>query len=177
VGSNPASVHKFCLLKLSCVVKYRLYETGRSLFQRRPTCCSVSKCDLESSTARRSRTPLGCCATKRNYSNVQVSNMLPVFRGMVTEPENKKKVQVYCIVVCMSEERKDFLCACCNIKKHVDNESSGQGNTLDADKKRPETGRPSHVPLRPCLPPSAHRPRQNKDQYCTQAMNCNQTDI
>lgn len=49
--------------------------------------------------------------------------MLPVFRGMVTEPENKKKVQVYCIVVCMSEERKDFLCACCNIKKHVDNES------------------------------------------------------
>lgn len=52
-GSNPAGsmVVFFCVYCLCCRVK--VSATGRSFFQRSPSGCAVSECDLETSTMRR----------------------------------------------------------------------------------------------------------------------------
>jgi hypothetical protein len=56
------------LVKVVCC-QVEVFATDRSLVQRSHTDYDVSVCDLETSTMRRPRTELGCCATKKVIVN------------------------------------------------------------------------------------------------------------
>jgi hypothetical protein len=72
-SSNPTEGMDACLLCLLCVM-VAASATGLSLVQRSPAgfvcvcvCVCLIVCDLETSTVRRPRPELDCCATEKIY--------------------------------------------------------------------------------------------------------------